>query len=312
MSNTVNQSNQKRSIRSFFIEKILFLSRAKKQLAKQSDESFSTLLQNMQEKSDKPYPNPQKWVKMPVTETSYDGMQTFIWNDKNDANQRVIFYLHGGAYALQPSSLNFKTAAYISKELDAKVVFPIYPKAPRYNWTDTFPKVETVYKDILRSTSPEKITIMGDSAGGGLSLGLAMYLRDHKLPQPKDIILLSPWLDVHTNHSDISKYEPLDPMLSSWGLEKIGTIWAGDEENRSIPYVSPLFGDFTNLGKISIFIGTHEIFFPDNQSFHELLVKKGIDHNYIVADKMNHGYPIFPIPEAKEAQKEMIEIIRER
>lgn len=42
--------------------------------------------------------------------------------------------------------------------------------------------------------SPENIIISGDSAGGGLSLALMMYLRDNDYPLPSSAILLSPWV----------------------------------------------------------------------------------------------------------------------
>lgn len=38
---------------------------------------------------------------------------------------------------------------------------------------------------------PKNILIMGDSAGGGLSLALMLYIRDHGLPQPEGAVLLS-------------------------------------------------------------------------------------------------------------------------
>lgn len=42
--------------------------------------------------------------------------------------------------------------------------------------------------------SPENIIIAGDSAGGGLSLALLMYLRDNDYPLPGGAILMSPWV----------------------------------------------------------------------------------------------------------------------
>jgi acetyl esterase/lipase len=41
---------------------------------------------------------------------------------------------------------------------------------------------------------PENIIISGDSAGGGLSLALLMYLRDNAYPLPSGAILMSPWV----------------------------------------------------------------------------------------------------------------------
>lgn len=46
-------------------------------------------------------------------------------------------------------------------------------------------------KDDGCSFEPGNILIMGDSAGGGLSLALMLYIRDHGLPQPEGAVLLS-------------------------------------------------------------------------------------------------------------------------
>ena len=66
--------------------------------------------------------------------------------------------------------------------------------------------------------APEKIIIAGDSAGGGLTLALTLYLRDHSIPMPAGIIVMSPWADLTcsgesytTNYSreDVYKRQPL-------------------------------------------------------------------------------------------------------
>lgn len=300
-----------RSARSWLVERVLFL-RGKSTLIQQSDDSFAKVLEAGQKKSDQAYVNPEKWVGMPVTDKVVDGMQTFIWNDKADKNQKAILYIHGGAYLHQPMSFHFKAVAAIAKQVDAKVVFPIYPKIPRYTYQDAFPKMLTLYKEILQDTPADWLTVMGDSAGGGFSLGLALALKDQNLTQPKNIILLSPWVDIKTDNPEIAKYEQNDPILAAWGLNKMGALWAGSEKEMTNPYVSPLQGDLTGLGKISIFVGTHEIFLPDNEKLSQNLTRLGIDHNYIVADKMNHVYPIFPIPEAKKAQAEIVKIIQDK
>ena len=46
------------------------------------------------------------------------------------------------------------------------------------------------------SIAPENIIIAGDSAGGGLSLALCMYLRDEGYKLPSGLILMSPWVDL--------------------------------------------------------------------------------------------------------------------
>ena len=41
---------------------------------------------------------------------------------------------------------------------------------------------------------PENIVVAGDSAGGGLTLALLLYLRDTNYLLPSGTILLSPWV----------------------------------------------------------------------------------------------------------------------
>jgi len=41
---------------------------------------------------------------------------------------------------------------------------------------------------------PQNIIVAGDSAGGGLTLALLMYLRDNEYPLPAGAILMSPWV----------------------------------------------------------------------------------------------------------------------
>ena len=149
---------------------------------------------------------------------------------------------------------------------------------------------------------------MGDSAGGGLSLGFAIYLKELSLPQPKEIVLFSPWVDIATDNPEISLYEPFDPFLKQSGIQEVAKFLAGEELKQ--PLVSPLFGDLSGLGRISIYIGTHDIFYPDNRLLHEKLLKEGIAHRYIEREKMNHVYIGFPIKEAREDIQELIEELK--
>lgn len=41
---------------------------------------------------------------------------------------------------------------------------------------------------------PQNVLVAGDSAGGGLTLALLMYLRDNDYPLPAGAILMSPWV----------------------------------------------------------------------------------------------------------------------
>lgn len=71
-----------------------------------------------------------------------------------------------------------------------------------------------------RPVKPEHIIIMGDSAGGGLSLALLQVIRDSGLPAPASGVLVSPWCDmshsfpsIHENTATVSHSIHIDQLL---------------------------------------------------------------------------------------------------
>ena len=118
-------------------------------------------------------------------------------------------------------------------------------------------------------------------------------------------------MDVSMDNEEIAEYEPVDPMLDIYGAKEIGKMWAGERDVHD-PMVSPIYGTFENLGNITIFIGTRDMLCPDCLKFSEILNEQGIEHTLVVKEGLDHPYPLFPIPEAKEAQQMMIDIINKK
>lgn len=253
-------------------------------------------------------------VKPPVILTDiksemFEGMQILVFNNKQKNTQKTIFYLHGGAYIHQPLQAHYFALQEFATKLDAKIIMPIYFKAPRFSYKDNYHIIVELYKKILSQTPNEKIIFMGDSAGGGFALSLAQYLRNENIAGPKRIVLFSPWLDLNTNNPEIAKYEKDDPMLASWELQVDGEYWANGKENMNNYLVSPIFGTFENLGRISIFVGTREIFYPEVMKLCNILKNNEIDYDLFVGKEQNHVYVLYPIKEGQDARKKVIKLL---
>jgi len=247
-----------------------------------------------------------------MEEQTFEAMQVFTLNDQKSLKQKVILYIHGGAWTNQPLSLHWLFMDKMAQSLNAKVIAPIYPKVPHFNHHDTFQKMLNFYKEILKTVeSSNQLTIIGDSAGGNIALGLVQLLKQNHLPQPQDIILLSACVDMSLENPQILEYEEKDPMLASEGMEVITKIWAADKDLKD-PLISPIYGDFQGLGKITHFIGTHESLYPDAIKFDEQLTEQGIDITTFVYPQMNHVFAVMPIPEALDAQQKIMNIIHSR
>lgn len=186
---------------------------------------------------------------------------------------------------------------------------PLYPKVPHYNHKHAYEKVLKLCKEILSTVeSPQQVILMGDSSGGSIALSLAQLLKENGLPQPKEIVLFSACVDMTYSNPEIEQYDKVDNMLSTGGMSEITKLWAG-ELNPNDPLISPIHADLKGVAKISHFIGTHEILYPDAIKFDEIMMKQGVKITTYVFPKMSHVFVVMPIREAKAALNMIKDII---
>lgn len=220
---------------------------------------------------------------------------------------RVILYLHGGAFINQPLRQHWKFVDNLYQETKIPIVFPLYPKAPEYNYKDTIKYLDKIYSDLLKKDY-EEIIFMGDSAGGGLVLSLVQYFEEKNVKVPNKLILLSPWVDLTMENEKIDKYEKVDPMLAKVGLREIGRVWANDSDLTNY-LLSPINGKLDLSYEVTLIVGTHEIFLPDVRKLKKILVENNHKVHYYEYKNMNHVFPLYPIPEADKAFKQILKSI---
>ncbi|WP_296888361.1 alpha/beta hydrolase fold domain-containing protein [uncultured Methanobrevibacter sp.] len=255
---------------------------------------------------DEPYEIPKRIYHTKVESKDMFGCQMVLFNEIEDA-ERLVIYIHGGIYVNEIRLPHISFCDNLAKKINACVFTPIYPLAPNHTYKETYEIVEKLYNHLLTMNKP--IIIMGDSAGGGFTASFCEYLDVNNLPQPKNIILISPWVDVSMS-GDYDDVE-YDPMLGVEGAREMGKAWAGDLDPKDYR-ISPLFGEVSKLPKTTLFIGTHEIIYSDVIKFYDKLKDNGVDVELNVGEEMSHVYPLYPfVPESKEAFNHIVEILLE-
>jgi acetyl esterase/lipase len=291
-----------RSVRSKAVEESIKLLSHKDALSDQ--ESFQSYLYEKSQVNTQSY-KLMRYMMSSVEETTFSNHQlyTLTSNADNDFN---ILYLHAGGYINQPSFNEWSFIDKLCKDLNAKVYVPLYHLVPSATHEQAYEMIEALYRS-LDTTKPT--IIMGTGAGGGLAAGFCEGLDP--IMAPDQLILISPWVDVTMSNFDILRYESKDPMLASYGLKKLGQMWAGAKSAYAYK-VSPLYGDVTSLKNVTIITGTQDILYPDIMKFYHQLVKAHVSTNLIEGKAMIHNYPLLPIPEASEAFKEIVDVLHEK
>lgn len=244
-----------------------------------------------------------------ITKRSVNGHLVWTIAPKENACGKHIIYLHGGAYVNSFASQHWEFMSKLVDALRCTVTAPNYPHAPEYCVHDVFEFLVPLYLEIAGEAGAGNVTLMGDSSGGGISLALAQRLREDGLPQPGNVVLLSPWLDAALSNPEIAAVDKIDPFLGVEGLKYAGAAYARDVDPKSY-LVSPVYGSFKNLAPVTVFIGTRDVFLPDCRKLRARAAAEGVTIDYREYDQMVHNWMLGPMPEAKQAFREIVDQLR--
>lgn len=211
----------------------------------------------------------------------------------------LVLYLHGGAYVcgIAPPHWQFLTALAQS---GAVIEVPLYGLGPRYDFRAAFDLLDALWADIARRHPGRAVTLMGDSAGGGLALALAMHLRDRGQTLPGRLVLIAPWADITCSDPAVDERQQDDPMLARAGALLAGQVWANGADPRD-PRLSPLFGEMAGLPPTDIYQGTRDMLRPQVEDLAGRLRAAGVAVDLTLCPGGLHVYPILDAPESRAA-----------
>jgi acetyl esterase/lipase len=176
---------------------------------------------------------------------------------------KVIFYLHGGAYAIGTAASSVGLASDLARRAGARLVTIDYRLAPEHPHPAAIDDAVAAYRGLLDSgIAASTIAIAGESAGASLAAATLVALKHVGLPQPSAAVLMSPWADLTLSGDSISAKAAVDPALTPEGLRRRAIDYVADGDPRA-ERVSPIFADLTGLPPLLIQAGSHEILLDD-------------------------------------------------
>jgi epsilon-lactone hydrolase len=215
----------------------------------------------------------------------------------------TLIYLHGGGYALGSAKGYRGLVAHLAATADMTAIIPDYARAPEARYPVALEQMVAVYSRLLEDgLDPKSTVIAGDSAGGGLTLALAMALRDRGIAGPAALGLICPWANLAI---DIDQLRPklrdpliLPSMTAEWAPQYAGTV------DPMSPGISPVYGDMTGLPPIVVQTAGDDPIRCDALDIARAVVATGtgtVDHR--VFESLWHVFhlQVSVLPEAREA-----------
>lgn len=174
---------------------------------------------------------------------------------------RYVLYLHGGGYRVGSPMAYRHFTWRIADAVQGRVLITNYRLAPEHPFPAALDDAVAAYRWLLERDARE-LVVMGDSAGGGLTLALLMKLRDDGMRLPDVAVALSPWTDLALTGASIRENAAADVMINAGDLPQVAADYLAGTDPRH-PYVSPLYGDPAGLPPVLIQVGSDEILRDD-------------------------------------------------
>ena len=234
---------------------------------------------------------------------------------KQARKDKVLLYLHGGAYVLGSRRTHRQLASHMARAAGVTAVLPEYRLAPEHPFPAAIDDAVAVYRALLESGfEPKDIVISGDSAGGGLSVATLLALRHAGDPLPAAAVLLSPFLDVTASGESATTRAEQDPWFEVQDMAVVARYYCPDESKWRDPLVSPVFANVSGLPPMLIQVGDDEILLDDSRRLAEKLEAAGIDVEIEIWPDMWHVFQMFigKMPESRKAVEKIGRYIRER
>ncbi|MGZ4493128.1 MAG: alpha/beta hydrolase fold domain-containing protein [Nocardioides sp.] len=255
-----------------------------------------------------PAPSPRLVRGCTVTRSDDLGFPVFSLTVDGTAPVRTVLYLHGGGYVAEIDRFHWLFVARLARRTGVRVVVPAYPLAPEHTWRAAHEPLLHLAETVAIE-SPHGVTLMGDSAGGGLALALAQQLARRPGPQPTGLVLLSPWVDLTGTTPGTDEASARDPWLKRTKIDLYAQWWAG-EDDPARPEVSPLHGELNALPPTLVLCGTLDTLWPQSTALVHKATAAGVPVTYHEERDLLHVYPILPVPEARTAMEQVVAWLR--
>ncbi len=239
--------------------------------------------------------------------------------------ERIIYYIHGGVYVTGLLSMyrDF-TCDFCEISPDTAVCLLDYSLAPKFRYPTQLDEAVDVWNELTEKykIKAENIVVGGDSSGGNLALAMMLKIRDMGLDMPCGAFFLSPWTDMlASGESYVKNYNndvELGEKKAKLTEEKKGQLLKSDlycfmpeDSDRYTPYISPIYGDFSDFPPIHINVGGDEMLLDDSLNLAKKIMNSKANVTVDCCENMFHTYTLYKnlMPESKKSYQSIIRFI---
>ncbi len=230
------------------------------------------------------------------------GVPGFWFTPPSPRPRAAILYLHGGGYVMGSVATHRSLIARIARASGVRCLALDYRLAPEHPFPAGIEDACASYRWLQAEGIPASgIVIAGDSAGGGLTLGTLVALRDAGEKLPAAAVCISPLADLELTGDSATRGDIDDPMVGREATFVMAEAYLQGSSARD-PRASPIHADFKGFPPLRIEVGTREILLDDAKRVAARARAAGVDVELELGDGLTHVWQLHPhLPESAES-----------
>jgi acetyl esterase/lipase len=224
------------------------------------------------------------------------------------APRPAILHMHGGGYVIGNARIGVAALQPLAQELDCLIVTVDYRLAPETRFPGALEDNYCALRWLAQNAQelgadPERIVVMGESAGGGHAAMLAIAARDRGEVPLAGQVLIYPMLDDRTGTATPPPggHFVWNAASNRYGWSALLGMPAGSAE---VPAgaVPARVGDLRGLPPAFIGVGALDLFFEEDLEYARRLQAAGVPVKVEVIEGAYHGFDVFQ-PQAAASRR---------
>ena len=211
----------------------------------------------------------------------------------------VLLFFHGGGWVTESIENYDRVCSRMAQSTGHIVMSVEYRLAPEYRFPvpleDCYAAAKALYTGhLVLPADPDRITIIGDSAGGNLAAAVCLKARDTGDFAPKKQILIYP--AVSNCYTKKSPYKSVqengqDYLLTAVKMEDYLKLYESSTEDRQNPYFAPILAkDLSHMPETLILTAEFDPLRDEGEEYGKRLKEAG---NHVEIHRISdalHGY----------------------
>lgn len=226
-----------------------------------------------------------------LSDTTIAGRPAVLVEPQENSRPGTLLYFHGGSFALGSPATAMSLTAHVVLRTGMRALSVDYRLAPEHPYPAGVTDCFDAYRELLRQgVDPQEIAVLGDSAGGGLSVTTVLSAKNEGLPLPSCVVCFSPGLNPLRSGGSFESKRGIDPFFTPEALAASGKRYLAGADPHEEMASPAVYADMKGFPPLLLQAGSDELLLDDSVMLAERARDAEVD---VVLDVTAHVPHVF-------------------